>query len=91
MSDSYWQTLCDRILSGLFVAGQPAPAAQAVFDAYPFGARQYHPYKVWCKRVRAWQAAHAAGLASPIDPPRGKRAREKRSDDGSGDLFEGAA
>lgn len=21
-------------------------------DAYPFGERQYHPYKIWCSEVR---------------------------------------
>jgi hypothetical protein len=21
---------------------------KALFDAYPFGERQYHPYKIWC-------------------------------------------
>jgi len=27
-----------------------------LFDAYPFGMRQYWPYKVWCKCVR--EACH---------------------------------
>lgn len=29
---------------------------KAIFDAYPFGERRYHPYKVWLDRVRHWKA-----------------------------------
>lgn len=27
-------------------------ARRLVFDAYPFGAREYTPYKIWCEEVR---------------------------------------
>lgn len=33
-------------------AGQPEPVVrQALTDAYPFGPRQFHPYKVWCDEI----------------------------------------
>lgn len=25
---------------------------KALRDAYPFGPRQYHPYKIWCDEIR---------------------------------------
>lgn len=25
---------------------------QALRDAYPFGPREYHPYKVWCDEIQ---------------------------------------
>ena len=28
----------------------------ALFEAYPFGQRQYHPYKMWCKAQREYLA-----------------------------------
>ncbi len=27
---------------------------KALLAAYPFGQRQYHPYKIWCDEIR-WQ------------------------------------
>lgn len=36
---------------------------KAIFDAYPFGPRQYHPYKMWCRAqkeyLRRYQASDA--------------------------------
>jgi hypothetical protein len=33
-------------------AGQPDPAIRkALRDAYPFGPRTRHPYKIWCDEV----------------------------------------
>jgi len=39
------------------LAGLPADADEnavrrALRDAYPFGQREMHPYKVWCEEVR---------------------------------------
>lgn len=31
----------------------------AVREAYPFGERAYHPYKVWCQAVKDWQSERA--------------------------------
>ena len=29
-----------------------AALKKALFDAYPFGQRQYYPYRIWCEEVR---------------------------------------
>lgn len=29
----------------------PDELRRILFDAYPFGVRQYHPYKIWCDAV----------------------------------------
>lgn len=31
---------------------------KALHDAYPFGPRQYFPYKCWCKAQRAYLAKY---------------------------------
>lgn len=60
-----WRRQADEVLAQLFVLGEPS--AQALRDAYPFGERKYWPYKIWCKRVRAWKAAVRAGRERPLD------------------------
>lgn len=30
----------------------PKEIDDAIFDAYPFGERKYHPYKIWLDEVR---------------------------------------
>ena len=33
--------------------GRPESAIrQALYEAYPFGQRQYHPYKIWLDEIR---------------------------------------
>jgi len=34
---------------------------KALRDAYPFGQRRYHPYKMWCKAQREYLALYGAG------------------------------
>jgi hypothetical protein len=55
VTDSRWRAharpIIERVLSE--TAGQPeAEVKRALRDAYPFGARQYHPYKVWLDEIR---------------------------------------
>lgn len=50
-----------REVIGNIHASLPADATfqqrrKAVFDAYPFGMRQYHPYKVWLTAQRHYLA-----------------------------------
>ncbi len=33
-----------------------AERKKAIYDAYPFGQRAYHPYKMWCKAQREYLA-----------------------------------
>jgi hypothetical protein len=32
---------------------------KALFDAYPFGVRKYHPYKIWLSEVKRQKEGHA--------------------------------
>lgn len=32
---------------------------RAIQEAYPFGPRQYHPYKMWCKAQREYLARYS--------------------------------
>lgn len=35
-----------------------AERKKALYEAYPFGPRQYFPYKAWCKEQRAYLARY---------------------------------
>jgi hypothetical protein len=48
---------------------------QKLRQAYPFGERKYHPYKIWCDEVRS-----QLGL---------KRTEENRRKPGAGEPFQG--
>jgi hypothetical protein len=43
---------------------------KAIDEAYPFGAREYHPYKAWLKARRAYLApyGHIPRNAPPESP-----------------------
>ena len=36
----------------------PADTAKAIDDAYPFGEREHHPYKVWLRERKLFFAQH---------------------------------
>lgn len=51
---SYWRDRARPIIAEVLAAtaGQPEPEIKrALREAYPFGPRQYHPYKIWCDEV----------------------------------------
>lgn len=59
----YW-TWCDRadfVLSRLFNEGHFMPSPKEIFDAYPFGMREYFPYKVWLRQVKWWKTLTETG------------------------------
>lgn len=93
MSDSTWRTAADRVLTRLFVLGQPTPTKEQIRDAYPFGERRYFPYKVWLERVKAFRAAHAKGLTGPfsVTPRDVAKRNAEAADRETGDLFAGGA
>jgi hypothetical protein len=70
MPSGSWSDLSDRVLGPLFAAiplgTEDAEVRRQVRDAYPFGERKYHPYKVWLKRVAAWRHAWTLGYQQPI-------------------------
>ena len=63
-----WQERADRVLDTLFVKGQPEPTFEQLRDAYPFGERKMHPYKVWLERIKVWKYGHAIGLRAWYPP-----------------------
>ncbi len=40
---------------------------KAISDAYPFGPRQYHPYKIWLSEVKKYFAPPKNRRATPSD------------------------
>lgn len=52
---SYWREKCAPIIADV-IAGNKGKSVDevrgALFEAYPFGERKYHPYKIWCDEVR---------------------------------------
>ena len=42
---------------------------KALFDAYPFGERQYHPYKIWLDEIKIQRGFKTFGIRKQrIDP-----------------------
>lgn len=58
---------------------------RAMFDAYPFGERKYHPYKIWCDEVRR----QTQGRLSRHGPKKSKVQYKRRGDvaKNNNDLF----
>lgn len=54
-ADKSWREVAAPIITRVLIetAGQPdKEIKRALKIAYPFGERNYHPYKVWLKEVR---------------------------------------
>lgn len=50
-----WTDVAKRVVAETMAANQgadPKAMRKALHDAYPFGPREYWPYKAWCKAVR---------------------------------------
>jgi len=68
MGDSYWRGRARPIIAKVIAehAGRPQPEVRrALREAYPFGPRQHHPYKIWCDEVK-----RQLGLKPPLGSPR---------------------
>jgi hypothetical protein len=55
VSRGNWRAKAAPIIADILAAtaGQPESVVRAALRrAYPFGARQYWPYKVWCDEIR---------------------------------------
>lgn len=56
---------------------------KALYDAYPYGQRQYHPYKIWLDEIRVQR-----GLKPRPERMRGvARERAEQKDPNQGKLF----
>lgn len=52
---SYWRTRCRPIIAEVLQETQGKSEKEirkALTDAYPFGAREHHPYKIWCDEIK---------------------------------------
>lgn len=50
-----WRAHANQVLADLFADGH-VPTKAEIFNAYPFGMREYTPYKIWLEQVKWWQA-----------------------------------
>lgn len=42
---------------------------KALYDAYPFGERQYHPYKIWLDEIKVQRGKKKFGVKKQIEDP----------------------
>jgi hypothetical protein len=52
---SYWRDTARPIIAKVLKETKGKTEAEikkALQEAYPFGLRQYHPYKIWCDEIR---------------------------------------
>lgn len=73
---SSWRERAAPIIARVLreTAGQPdGDIKRALRDAYPFGERRYHPYKVWLDEVKNQRGKRSARVPSGDDA---ERARE---------------
>lgn len=67
---SYWREKAAPIIRRVIAenAGQPMQAVRkALHNAYPFGPRQYHPYKIWLDECQK-QLGTKKKKSAPADP-----------------------
>lgn len=71
---SYWRQRAAEVITAV-LADHPNAGAKERMDllreAYPFGIKQYHPYKIWRSQVR---------LQLGIDKPKPRKARPSARD-----------
>lgn len=57
---SHWRDKAKRIVCAVLAetAGKPeAEIKKALHGAYPFGPREYHPYKIWLSEIKRQRGA----------------------------------
>lgn len=50
----HWRRTSAEIIAGVLKANEGRPEAEirkAISEAYPFGQRKYHPYKIWLSEI----------------------------------------
>lgn len=56
MNTSHWRTHAEKVIRDVLKANPDATLKELrtlLREAYPFGPRAMHPYKIWCSEVRA--------------------------------------
>lgn len=68
---SYWRNRAALIIAEVIARvgtdDERAPR-KALHDAYPFGERQLHPYRVWCDEIRRHLEGRQHRRPPPPDP-----------------------
>ena len=84
-----WRERAQRVIGEVRAAHPDAAGPELrrlLRDAYPFGQRQFHPYKIWCDEVR-----RALGMPRTKAKSRSQRVQTERKADGATlPLFGGA-
>ena len=86
MSQSKWRDRARPIIAKVLAEtkGQSEPEIRkALKDAYPFGERKYHPYKIWLHEIAVQRGKKKLGNFGPRIKPVTKAETE------TGELFAG--
>lgn len=70
---SYWRNIARPVIAEVIArVGRDDEQAlrRALREAYPFGERRMHPYRIWCDEVRRQLAGfqHRRSPQSPVSP-----------------------
>ena len=71
-----WRDSARPIISRVLAetAGQPEKVIKkALYDAYPFGMRQYHPYKIWLDEIKIQRKKRRFGQRMTTFDPNQKK------------------
>lgn len=68
-----WRDRCRPIITRVLAENQGKEEKEirkALKEAYPYGEREYHPYKIWCDEIRVQMGKRkfGKGKSSPPDP-----------------------
>lgn len=71
MSSKTWRDIARPIIADVLkrTEGNEGARKRALYDAYPFGARQYHPYKVWLDEIKVQTKGRKFGKKNNVDHP----------------------
>ena len=73
MNQSYWRPMASEIIREVIATvGRDDPKAlrKALRDAYPWGERRLHPYRIWCDEVnrQIYRRTQRPGSAPSVSP-----------------------
>ena len=86
-SESSWRNAAAPIIAEVLARGLDVKAQRAALrDAYPFGERRYHPYKIWLDEI-ARQTNRKPKLGTVRHPPDPRQPPLFEPDPGQDDLF----
>lgn len=71
-----WRDVASPVIAGVLQKTKGCEESiikKALYDAYPFGERQYHPYKIWLDEIRVQRGKRKFNFKQqPIDPNQNK-------------------